>query len=47
MNRAERLRNHLMALPPAPYLLLPLAVTSVMMHFASFSHPGEYRGLAP
>ncbi|MBB5188273.1 MULTISPECIES: ABC transporter permease [Zhongshania] len=47
MNRAERLRNHLMALPPALYLLLFFAVPSVMMLFASFRYPGEYGGLAP
>jgi spermidine/putrescine transport system permease protein len=45
--RSARLTKWLVSGPPLLFLLLLVAVPSVIMVFASFRYPGEFGGLAP
>jgi spermidine/putrescine transport system permease protein len=47
LSRAARLTKWLVSGPPLLFLLLLVAVPSVIMVFASFRYPGEFGGLAP
>lgn len=46
-SRSARIAKWLVGGPPLVFLLLMVAVPSVIMVFASFRYPGEFGGLAP